>query len=513
MVIQSLRSQTPKSQLRVSWFRVSGDLKDLFNTVVVTMASPGITEDGTIASKTVMSYMWKAWPVRQSPRKNKKLTVALTAILALLLLASFLTLGYSWAKSVYRSFVGTPPEQIHWSWSEDSLTTLTAVWHTRRSNTPSLIRYRLSGSQEWRQAIGEQTSVDRNGVLHTVTLRHLDPNQIYDYQIKGDVFQSVWSPVYTIRSAPADLGFDVIYMADTGLSGRQDGLSTGTDRVVSEVSKQKPLMVLAGGDYAYFSSDKQHGSLEKSIAAWMQQMQPIAVNSVIMPTYGNHEAVLRENYSLWAHQFVTPPGIEGHRNYSFDVGKVHFISLFAVYEQQGVEPEVLDWLEADIQQAQILGQKWIIPFMHVSAFAEGASHPSNLELRSQLGPIFERWGIKVVLSSHDQAYERTYPLIKVPEENEPTTLTKKCYGLNEGTTWVKTSPGGKESSKSGSFSILPDQPSSWVAVRDNKHHVFTKLHFDKSGALSLTTFGVKDSKSSMDLVDSFKYTPKECSVA
>jgi len=141
----------------------------------------------------------------------------------------------------------------------------------------------------------------------------------------------------------------------------------------------------------------------------------------------------------------------------------------------------LKWIEDDIQAAKASGKDWIIPFMHVSAFAEGASHPSNLALRANWS-LFERTGVKLVLSSHDQAYERTYPLVNVPKAITSTSTSKTCYTQNDGVTWIKTSPGGKKSNKSAAFSVFKDPtPPAWTAYRNNTMHVFTQLHVELVG--------------------------------
>jgi len=439
--------------------------------------------------------------------RTRLILVGVLCLVAVLLYGSFRA-----AYGAYRSYMGRPPDQVHLSWVADPARSFTVLWHTHRPNTASLIEYRRQGETKWRQEIGMIRRATTTGSLHEVTIANLLPDTAYEYRLKGDFYGNVWSDVFQVRTAPAagPADFDAVYVADTGLVGRRDGLATGTAQVVEEIAKLRPFLVLAGGDYAYYDKDRRYGSLDKTIDVWFNQMMPVFSQSPVMPTYGNHEAILKENYTTWLERFATPAGFDHQRNYSFDIGNVHFISIFAVYEEQGLNPEVLAWLEQDLRAAQTAGQDWLIPFMHVSAFAEGASHPSNLALRHQLGPLFERFGVKLVLSSHDQAYERTYPLVNVPEQNQPTTRDLSCYPLAEGTTWLKVSPGGKESNKSKNFSIFTTDPSPWVAVRDNTQHVFARLEFSAAGTLTVEVFGVQGDNTPPKLVDSFTYTSGRC---
>ncbi len=420
-----------------------------------------------------------------------------------------LLIGYRSAYAAYQAYMGQPPDQIHFSWADDPATTLTVMWRTRRDDTPSLLRYRAVGDEDWTMAVGMPHPSGTVGVLHQATLRNLEPDTDYEYIIRGDYYNTVWSDVTDIHTAPprgVATDFDFIYVADTGLIGRKDGLATGTKQVIDEIAAIKPILLLAGGDYAYYNTDARYGTLDKSIDAWFNQMMPIAIHTPIMPTYGNHEALLRENFGPWVQRFATPEGFDHRRNYSFDVSNVHFVSIFAIYEEQGLTPEALAWIEQDIVAAQESGQQWIIPFMHVSPFAEGKSHPSNLALREQLGPLFERLGVKVVLTAHDQAYERTYPLRDVPETNQPTSDSKSCYTMDDGVTWVKASPGGKKSNKSNDFSIFENPPSPWVAFRDNTVHVFTHLTVSAAGMLTVETYGLEGNGDPATVIDLFSYS-------
>jgi len=408
---------------------------------------------------------------------------------------------------------GTPgtPDQVHLAWVGDPSTTLTVVWHTSNTATPSVVQYRAAGSVIWLEATGAERASGTSGKLHQVNLSGLRPSTAYEYRVRGD--GGIWSEVYSARTAPplGPADFDVIYFADTGLVGREDGLATGTQQVVDEIAAMNPLLVLPGGDYAYFNTDKRYGTHEKTIDAWFNQVQPIASRSPLLPTYGNHEVGLDESYQPWANRFPTPNGWNGRRAYSFDVGDVHFISVFAVTNKNALGDSQVTWLKKDIAAAKAGGRRWIIPYMHVSAFADGTNHPSNLNLRAQLGPIFESNGIKLVLSSHDQAYERTYPLKNIGTTNTPTSTSKSCYVMADGVTWAKVSPGGKLSNISKGFSPFgTNPPPTWTAFRNNTRHVFSRLSVRASGSIQLDTYGVKGDGTTPVILDTFRYTTGGC---
>jgi hypothetical protein len=403
------------------------------------------------------------------------------------------------------------PDQVHLAWVGDPSTTLTIVWRTLETCTPSTVQYRQADSTTWLEATVAQRTSSTTGKLHQANLSGLTPSTSYEYQVLGD--GGSWSEVYSARTAPppGPADFDVIYFADTGLVGRADGLATGTQQVVEEIAAINPLLLLAGGDYAYYDTDKRYGTLENTIDAWFNQVQPIASQLPMMPTYGNHEVLLGEGYQPWANRFPTPEGWNGRRAYSFDIGDVHFISVFAVDNFDPLTAEQVSWLENDIAMAKAAGRRWIIPYMHVSAFADGTNHPSNLNLRAQLGPIFERNGMKLVLSSHDQAYERTYPLTDIGSTNTPTSTSKSCYEISDGVTWVKISPGGKLSNINKGFSSFATNPApAWTAYCNNTTLVFSRLSVRASGSIQIDTYGVKGDGTPPAILDTFQYNTSGC---
>jgi hypothetical protein len=404
-----------------------------------------------------------------------------------------------------------PPDQIHLTWVQEPSTTLTFVWHTTQTSTPSEVRYRKAGQTSWMVATGALRPSGTLGTLHEATVTGLSPSTEYEYQLRGD--GTAWSPTLSTRTAPppGPASFDAVYFADTGIIGRNDGLATGTEQVIQEIAALDPLLVLPGGDYAYFDTDKRFGSLNNTIDAWFNQMAPVASRAPMMPTYGNHEALLGEGFEPWSARFPTPDGFDDRRNYSFDVGDAHFVSIFAVQGFQGLSSAQLSWIEQDILAAKSRGQRWIIPYYHVSPFADGTIHPSNTQLRAQLGPLFEQLGVQIAVSSHDQAYERSYPLMNVPSSNTPTSTSLSCYTPDDGVTWVKVSPSGKLSSKNGNFSPFATQPPpAWTAYRDNTMHHIARIHVDATGYLRFEVFGVVGDGTTPTLIDSFEYRVGGC---
>jgi hypothetical protein len=399
------------------------------------------------------------------------------------------------------------PFRIHLAWVEAPASTLTFIWHTRDDRTPSVINYRVAGEPEWQTGSAPARRFGRDSVIHEVTIRSLLADTCYEYRLGGDHGAS--SPTYAAHTAPVPgpADFDAVFVADTGIAQRADGLAAGTRRVVEEIAAFHPRFLLAGGDLAYANTDPRFGTVAEAIDAWIDQMQPVATQCPLLPTYGNHEALLGEGLDDWIARFPTPVGFDRRRNYSFDVGDAHFVAILAVTRDRRLSKATEEWIDRDIRSARARGSIWVIPYLHVSPFSDGEIHPSNLALRTQLAPIFEELGVNVVFSAHDQSYERTLPLRGVPNQIEVTSTDPCRYTKADGVSWVKVSPGGKLSSRNHGFSPFVTEPAPpYVACRDNTLHHFARIRITAAGDLRVDAFGLAGDDSPPKLVDHFEYT-------
>jgi hypothetical protein len=401
------------------------------------------------------------------------------------------------------------PDQIHLSWTDDPSTSLTVVWRTFDATSASTVQYRRLGDSTWLKATGVQKPSGTTGILREATIRGLLSSTQYEYRVLGD--GDAWSTVHVTATAPVPgaANFDFVYLADTGLIGRADGLSTGTQQIIDDVANLNPLLVLGGGDYAYYNTDKRFGPLDAHIDAWFNQSAPFLTRSVFMPTFGNHEVRLKETYDSWIERMALPAShTDNFRVYSFDVGHVHFVSILAVLGTMGIPQPQVDWIIQDVTSARARGQTWIIPYMHVSAFADGASHPSNVTLRNQLGPVFEQLGVHLVISSHDQNYERTYPLVNVGQGSPIVTDTSLTgYDADDGIVWLKVSPAGKLSSIDSDFSTFQTNPPPyWNAARDDTMHHFVRFQVSADGMLTVEILATPGNGTPSFVHDMFTYS-------
>jgi len=391
------------------------------------------------------------------------------------------------------------PTQIRLAWTDDPATTVTIRWHATRE--PATVRWRAEGTDTWTEQEGVPLD-DRD--QWEARIDGLEAGTTYEYEI---VYAGVPTPPTTFRTAPDGVGaFRAAFVADTGIAGRLDGLTTGTDRVLDELVRLDPLVVLGGGDYAYLNSEDRYDDQDAAMDAWFEMMQPVAASRALMPTYGNHEVLLEEDVDRWAARFATPAGSPDGRSFSFDVAGVHFVALLA-YEQQ-VDGATFDWLVEDLADARARGVREIIPYLHRNLYGNGTVHPPSGVLAAQITPVFEWFGVRVVLTAHDQSYERTFPMVGGAAT---TTDRIDCYVADDGITYVKTSPGGKLSNETWDFSPFEPGPADpEIAVRNNALHHISTVDVAASGSVTVTTWGLVGDDTEAVLVDRFSYGDDDC---
>jgi len=110
---------------------------------------------------------------------------------------------------------------------------------------------------------------------------------------------------------------------------------------------------------------------------------------------GNHDDPNNE-------RLYKPFNMGGERYYAFKNGDVAFFALDSTY----MDPNQLSWVDQNLQNTK---SKWKICYFHHPLFNAGRSHGPDLDLRTQLTPLFKRYGVNLVLSGHEHVYERIKP--------------------------------------------------------------------------------------------------------
>jgi hypothetical protein len=101
-------------------------------------------------------------------------------------------------------------------------------------------------------------------------------------------------------------------------------------------------------------------------------------------------------------RFYKPFNMDGKRYYNFRRGDAQLFALDSNY----MDPVQLDWVNKELSSSNAT---WKICFFHHPLYSHGKMHGSDIDLRGQLEPLFQRLGVGVVFSGHDHTYERLKP--------------------------------------------------------------------------------------------------------
>jgi hypothetical protein len=110
---------------------------------------------------------------------------------------------------------------------------------------------------------------------------------------------------------------------------------------------------------------------------------------------GNHDDPNTE-------RLYKPFNMNGERYYAFRKGEVAFFALDSNY----MDPNQLNWLDQNLKNSQ---GTWKICFFHHPLYNDGRHHGSDVDLRTQVLPLFQRYGVNAVFSGHEHVYQRIKP--------------------------------------------------------------------------------------------------------
>lgn len=115
------------------------------------------------------------------------------------------------------------------------------------------------------------------------------------------------------------------------------------------------------------------------------------------------------------HQGILAGTTKTERYWSQDYGMVHFISLDSYGEQTqstNLNTRMLTWLQSDLQSVvNDTNVKFIVAFWHHPPYTKGTHNSETSstlsEMRNNVLPILEKYGVDLVLCGHSHIYERS----------------------------------------------------------------------------------------------------------
>ncbi len=210
--------------------------------------------------------------------------------------------------------------------------------------------------------------------------------------------------------------------------------------IVNQLALMKPYFILNMGDYVQNSRIVSQWEMFENIITSLLLL-PIkpGLDRNYYPTIGNHDTPL-DNYQKTFNIYS--------EYYSFNYQGFHFISLDTETDY-AIGSAQYTWLENDLLQAY-LSNKTTIAFFHLPFYANPNNYNNDANIRNNWSPLFEKYGVELVLNGHAHIYQRTPPILN----NQIN---------NNGIVYITTGGGG------GALGTVPTNEW-WNAKAESVHH-------------------------------------------
>ncbi len=223
-------------------------------------------------------------------------------------------------------------------------------------------------------------------------------------------------------------------------------------RIANLAASLEPDVHLLVGDWHYSSSEK------KAKKWWDEVYAPLRQSgSILLFALGNHEALPSFQFNMdlvgmtqsWYAMRLSEHDEE-------DETKSNDVYLIVLDSNLYSCPKQLSFLKAALAESR--KARWQVVAFHHPPFSSGEGHGSNLKVRSKWSPLFDEYGVDLVLTGHDHIYERTHPVCS------DGSLNTRCP------IYIVTGGGGRSL-----YPVTKEQPY-WSRSRFKEHH-FMKLTF------------------------------------
>jgi hypothetical protein len=193
------------------------------------------------------------------------------------------------------------------------------------------------------------------------------------------------------------------------------GCSKNTKKTIDNIEEKKPELVLAVGDL----------SVDKTADCWFDEMSPL--KGKIMVTLGYHDM---KGGKSKLNQYTNSFDLD-KLYYSFNYRNVHFI-IMSTLSPFNVTDGQYRFIEKDLKKASENDDiDWIVVTSYGPFYTSPSKHPAKNDIRNIYHPLFDRYGVDLVLQGHNHNYQRTYPVTFNPDKaSKPTVTNTFTTGYN-----------------------------------------------------------------------------------
>ena len=257
------------------------------------------------------------------------------------------------------------------------------------------------------------------------------------------------------------------------------GINRNSLNTLNNIKLVNPEMIILTGDLG-----------QATFEEW-KELSINLENEAVYTILGDSESEIFNGEKYLKHY-----GLE-NEYYSFDYENIHFLGISTKLGNISYDFEQLEFIKTDLEKNYKNSEtQWTIVFMHLPMYSSKAiDFEFMMDIRNELQPIFDSYGVDLVVSGHKHAYERTSSLMF----NNIILGNEKCeYQKSDGQVYLTVGTGGH------SHSVF-DNKESWSIIQNDNDYGFFNLALSKK---QNTLYGEFISNTGK-IVDSFKIKNNE----
>jgi calcineurin-like phosphoesterase family protein len=223
------------------------------------------------------------------------------------------------------------------------------------------------------------------------------------------------------------------------------GCNSNTINTVNKIVQKNPELVLALGDFSYNNT---------SADCWLNIIGPI--DQKVKIAIGNHDDVTPRLLTQLMGHFALR-----NQYYSFNYENVHFTAISTELPPR-MDSEQYKFVKNDLANASSdPNVDWTVVYYHKPAYISPNQHTINQQnvtvsytpdanFRDLYHPLFDEYGVDLVIQGHQHAYERSYPITynwtNVSSNSSKPVITDSnitYYRNTEGETFATVGTGGQ----------------------------------------------------------------------
>ena len=191
-----------------------------------------------------------------------------------------------------------------------------------------------------------------------------------------------------------------------------------TRETVNAMKKKNPDLVLAVGDL----------SETRDPDCFFKMFKSLDEKGKLKVALGYHDMDEGDGSSSRFSQYLSHFDM-ANPFYSFDYKNIHFLVMTTGLDSlipYGKGSQQYDFVKSDLAQASNNNKiDWIIVVSYQPFYTSPTEHQAPGNLRVLYSPLFEKYGVDLVITAHNHNYQRTYPLYLASEEGDSPEIKDK----------------------------------------------------------------------------------------